>query len=101
MRALIVAGWLLVPVGVGIWHYGPGQEQVRLDEVSRSLEQADRHAAAGEWPAAIERYDEALRQLPSAKVGEARRVRLEKAKVQMRARQLPEAHGELKVLCEE
>jgi hypothetical protein len=101
MRILILAGWLLVPVGVGIWHLGPGQERVLLDEVGRTLAQADRHASAGEWAQAVEQYDEALRLLPAARLGEARRIRLEKAKAQMLARQLPAAHSELKTLCEE
>ncbi len=101
MRILLVAGWLLVPVGVGIWHFGPGQERVQLDRISHLLRQADRHAAAAEWAEAVEQYDEALGLLPAARVEEGRRVRLEKAKAQMHARRLPEAHGDLKTLCEE
>jgi hypothetical protein len=101
MRILILAGWLLVPVGVGIWHYGPGQERVLLEEVAQTLRQADRHAAAGEWGQAVAQYDEALRLLPADRLADARRVRLEKAKAQMLARQLPAAHGDLKTLCEE
>jgi hypothetical protein len=101
MRALFLAGWLLVPVGFGIWHFGPGQERVQLDDASRALEQADRAAAAGEWAKAVGLYDEALRLLPGGRVTEARRVRLEKAKAQMLARQLPTAHDDLKSLCVE
>ncbi len=101
MRILILAGWLLVPVGVAIWHFGPGQERVLLEDVARALRQADRHAAAGEWGQAVALYDEALRLLPPARLSDTRRVRLEKAKAQMLARQLPAAHGDLKTLCEE
>ncbi len=101
MRILFLAGWLLVPVGVGLWHFGPGQERVLLDEVSRMLAQADRHAAAGEWAEAVEQYDEALKLLPGDRLAEGQRIRLEKAKAQMLAHQLPVAHGDLKALCEE
>src|SRR5262249_9501278 len=101
MRVLLLAGWLLGPVGFGIWHYGPGQERMQLDDVARGLAPADRHAAAGEWAQAAERYDEALRLLPAAKVSEGQRVRLERAKAQMLARQLPAAHTDLGALCEE
>jgi hypothetical protein len=101
MRVLILAGWLLIPVGVGLWHSGPGQDRMLLDEVSRILGAADQHAAAGEWAEAVGLYDEALKLLPGERLAEGRRIRLEKAKAQMLARQLPVAHGELKTLCEE
>jgi hypothetical protein len=101
MRTLLIAAWLLLPVGFGIWHYGPGQERVQLDEVARLLAEAERAAAAGEWAAAAAGYDEALKLLPPAKVAEARRVRLERAKAWMLSSQLPAAHADLKTLCEE
>jgi hypothetical protein len=101
MRILILAGWLLIPVCVGLWHSGPGQDRVLLDEVSRILGEADQHAAAGEWAEAVGLYDEALKLLPGERLAEGRRIRLEKAKAQMLARQLPVAHGELKTLCAE
>jgi hypothetical protein len=101
MRMLLLVGWLLVPVGVGIWHYGPGQEKVQLDAVADVLARADRHAAAGEWAEAVREYDEALKMLPEGKVAAARRIRLERAKAQMLAHQLPGACEDLKNLVEE
>jgi hypothetical protein len=101
MRTLLLAGWLLVPLGVGIWHYGPGQERVQLDQVSVFLAGADRHAAAGEWALAVEMYDRALEHLPETQAAAGRRIRLERAKAQMQASQLPAAHTELKTLCDE
>ena len=35
MRTLVLLGWLMVPVVFGAYHYGPGQEKLRLDDVSR------------------------------------------------------------------
>src|SRR6516165_2043587 len=101
MRILILCGWLLMPVGVAMWHYGPGQERLQLDEASRTLAEADRLAAAGEYAQAVALYDDALKLLPGDRMAEGRRIRLEKAKAQMLARQLPTAHGDLKALCEE
>jgi hypothetical protein len=91
----------MVPVVVGAWHYGPGQERMRLDDAAGVLAQADRHAAAEEWSLAAEKYDEALRLLPPGLADEARRIRLERAKAQMLARKLPAAHEDLKLLVEE
>ena len=101
MRTLLLFGWLLVPVGFGIWHYGPGQDHVARDDASRLLAQADALAKAEDWSAAVEKYDEALKLLPGDMIAEQRRVRLEKAKAQMLANGLPEAHADLKVLVEE
>jgi hypothetical protein len=98
---MLLAGWLLLPVGFGIWHLGPGQERMQLDAVDRLLRQADKHAVAGEHAQAVEQYDEALRQLPPGKEKQARRIRLERAKSQMLASQLPAAHQDLKALCDE
>jgi hypothetical protein len=72
-----------------------------LDDVAVVLAQADRHASAGEWAKAEAAYDEALRLLPPEKVAIQRRVRLERAKVQMMAAKLPFAHLELKTLVQE
>ena len=57
MRMLLLVGWLMLPLGVGIWHYGPGQERVRLDDTAGLLAEAERHAAAGEWAEAAEKYE--------------------------------------------
>jgi hypothetical protein len=101
MRTLILLGWLLLPVGFGIWHYGPGQDRVRLDDVSKLLAKGDQLAADEEWAEAVSAYDEALKLLPPEKVSAARRIRLAKAKAQMQIEQLPVAHGDLRALCDE
>ena len=49
MRTLVLLGWLMVPVLFGAYHYGPGQEKLRLDDVSRVLAEADRLAAGEQW----------------------------------------------------
>lgn len=101
MRTLLLAGWLLVPVGFGLWHYGPGQERVQLDAVADCLARAERLAADGEWADAADAYDEALRGLPEGRVAEARRIRLERDKAWMLSHKLPEARADLEVLAQE
>ncbi len=101
MRSVILVGWLLVPVLVGAWHYGPGQERMKLDEVAALLAEADKCAAAEDFVEADTKYTEALGKLPPEKTAESRRIRLERAKAQMNARKLPEAHADLLALVEE
>lgn len=95
MRTFGLLAWLMVPVLAGAYHYGPGQEKLQLDNVSRLLADADRLTAEQQWSQASSRYESALAQLPAGRVDEARRIRLQRAKVQMLDRQLPEASVEL------
>src|SRR5262245_32230972 len=101
MRTLVLLGWLMVPVLFGAYHYGPGQEKLRLDDVSRVLAEADRLAAGEQWQAASSRYEEALTRLPEGRAGDVRRIRLQRAKVQMLAHQLPEANATLRELIDQ
>jgi hypothetical protein len=101
MRTLLLIGWLIVPVVVGAYHYGPGQDQLVLDDAAQVLAEADRAAAAEQWQAASDGYEKAQALLPPGRTAEVRRVRLERAKARMYLRQLPEASAELKGLVEE
>ena len=101
VRILLLTGWLLLPVAALAWHLGPGQDQKKLDQAATHLRAAEEAAAGGNYFTAVERYDEALKALPSGRTVEARKIRLEKAKAQMLARQLPEAHADLKGLVDE
>lgn len=101
MRIAAIVGWLLLPVLFGAYHYGPGQQQLVLDDVGRLLRDAQQHVEDEQWGAAVACYDDALAVLPGDRVSETRRVRLERAKAQMMVKQLPVAHRELKMLAEE
>jgi hypothetical protein len=101
VRILVLTGWLLLAVGGVTYHLSAGPRQAKLDEVARLIKQAEAAAADKDYVNAVDRYDEALKLLPDDRKAEARKVRLEKAKAQMLAKQLPEAHGDLKALVDE
>lgn len=101
MRTMLLLGWLLVPVAFGAYHYGPGQGQLRLDDVARVLAEADRGAAAADWTRAASKYEEALAMLPPDKPAVIRRVRLERDKAWLNNRKLPEANADLAALVDE
>jgi hypothetical protein len=101
MRMLLLMAWLLLPIGFGIWHYGPGQEHQTIDDVGRLLARADEAAKAERFAEAVGLYEEALKRLPESKAAEGRKVRLEKAKAQMMAAGLTEAQDDLKTLVDE
>ncbi|MBT4864463.1 MAG: hypothetical protein HON53_04975 [Planctomycetaceae bacterium] len=101
MRKLVLLVWLMLPVLVGAYHFGPGQQRMLLDDVSTVLAQADERVAAEDWPSAVKKYEEALALLPAERVHEAQRIRLERAKAQMFDKKLPTAHQDLTSLVDE
>lgn len=105
MRTLLIAAWLLVPVGVWAYHEGPGQEGMQLDRVDALLADARAAADEGDWAAAAEHYEAALKELPNAEddslVSTARRIRLSAAKAKLTSSQLVESRKELIALMDE
>lgn len=99
MSMLIV--WLMVPILAVIYHLGPGQQQLALDQAAAALEQADAHAKAERWDKAVTLYEAALTKLPAEHVDVNRRIRLQRAKAQMFVKKLPTAHADLKTLVAE
>ena len=115
MRKLLLTAWCLLPVGAGAYHYGPGQDQVLLDEAGRLMKTATAHAerarllaeeegdevAKAAWAEAETAWAETLELLPEESLATRREVRLERAKAQMFLSELPSANRELMGLVEE
>jgi hypothetical protein len=91
MRASLIALWLLLPILVGAYHFGPGQQRLQLDAAAATLNQANQAVNEQRWSEAFQHYSAALAQLPKNRADQAFRIRLEMAKAQMMAQQLPEA----------
>ena len=115
MRKLVLFVWLLLPVVGAAYHYGPGQEQLRVDEAAEAAARARESAAVARqlqadegdlaakkhWAEAAKAYDEALTALPGALSEEGRWLRLERAKAMMQISKLPDARRELIALVDE
>jgi hypothetical protein len=102
LRILLLTGWLLVGVAGAVAHLvGPGVERQKLDAVSLHLRAAEAAAATSDYALAVDRYNDALKALPEGRTAEGRKIRLERAKAQMLARQLPDAHADLTSLVDE
>ncbi|QEG20451.1 hypothetical protein [Mariniblastus fucicola] len=101
MRILLIVGWLFVGLGGAIFHFGPGQKHLEVDQVNLVLNDARDCVANEQWGEAVELFDAVLADLPSEKVAESRGVLLEKAKCQMMAAKLPEARSTLEGLLDD
>lgn len=101
MKLFALTLWALLPLGLAAFHYGPGQDQLALDESAVALESARVHLDAGDWTDAIGDLEQALATLPQDRVAEAQRIRLELNKARMQAGGLPEARADLALMVDE
>lgn len=105
MRKLLLAGWLLLPVGAWAYHEGPGQEGLQLDRVDTELAKARAAVSSEDWAKAVTHYEAALKELPSletdALVQASQRIKLSAAKAKLEASDLIAARRELAALVTE
>ncbi len=115
MRKALLFVWLLLPVAAFAYHYGPGQDHLRVDRAASAMSRGEaaaraaRDVAAREgdeaarplWAEAEEAFTEALAELPIDRVREARAMRIERAKAQMFISKLPDARRDLGALVDE
>ena len=101
MRKIAILVWCLLPIGALAYHLGPGQQRMVLDQAADALRQAEDYAQGEQWAQAVVAYDLALNNLAAEDVDASRRIRLEKAKAQMLAAELPAASKDLKSLVDE
>lgn len=99
MRRWLLALWLMLPAAVGAYHYGPGQNGLKMDKAAEALAAARAATAAENWSGALAAYDSALAAVDAQKSPRlAQAIRLGKAQAQMFAGQLPEAAADLESL---
>ncbi|MGL6077084.1 MAG: hypothetical protein ACRC8S_23260 [Fimbriiglobus sp.] len=101
LRLCLLTVWLLAALGVGVYHLSAGEQKMKLDAANQLLIQADAAGKSGDYAEAITLYDQALAAIPAERKDDSRKIRVEKAKAQMLANKLPEAHADLKVLVDE
>ena len=95
MRIILVTLWLLIPLGFAAYHFGPGQELVKLDNTEALLSKARAAVTDENWPTAIESYQKALAKLPKDEKETSIRIQIEIAKAKMQSSGLPEAREDL------
>lgn len=95
MRKFFAIAWLIFPVGVLAYHFGPGQSGVAHDAVASHLSIARAAEAKEDWPAAIKAYADAAAAVPENEPNTRLKVRLAHAKARMYAGDLPEAMEDL------
>jgi hypothetical protein len=93
--------WLLLPVALLAYHFGPGQASRQRDEIARQLSLAAQAEQREDWNAARRAYAQALSHLPGANTRLRNGVRVAQAKARMYSGEIVEAIGDLKILLAE
>ena len=90
-KKLLVTAWLLVPILLLAYHYGPGQKGLALDQVAQKVKAAQMAEKAGDWKLAVAAYNDALSALPPGDDASRFKLQLAKANARMYTGELPEA----------
>ena len=101
MRTFLLLSWMALPVAGIAYHYGPGQDRLVLDDVASIVATAESAVADEDWAFAVEQYGQAIAKLPEGNPDVSRVLRLERAKAQMNAQELPSAARDLESLVDE
>jgi len=94
-RKLLFSIWLLVPVMLVAYHYGPGQAALGRDRAAALAREAVDRETAEDWAGAFEAYRQSLAALPSEDTVGRFKLRLAAANARMYTGELPEAMQDL------
>jgi hypothetical protein len=99
MRKKILMGiWLLIPVLLLAYHYGPGQSRLALDRAASKIAEARAREAKEDWQGAFQAWSDALTETPQSQTGPRFQLRLAQARTRMYTGELPEAIEDMQSL---
>lgn len=100
-KKLLLSLWLVLPVVLLAYHYGPGRDGVARDQVASLLAKSRSAEASGNWEAAVGSYTDALALLPGTDTGARARIRLAQAQARIHIGELPEAMQDFESLLDD
>lgn len=100
-KTILFCLWLLVPVVLLAYHYGPGQSRLAMDRAAQKITEAKAFEAKEDWAAAYAAWTEALAATPAEKTTARFQLRLAQARTRMWTGDLPEAITDLETLLTE
>lgn len=100
-RKLLFSAWLLVPVALVAYHYGPGQAALGRDRAVALAREAVERERAEDWAGALDAYRQSLAAMPAQDATGRFKLRLAAANARMYTGELPEAMQDLDVLLGE
>lgn len=100
-KTILFCLWLLVPVVLLAYHFGPGQSRLAAERAAKKIAEAKAFEAKEDWTAAYAAWSEALTATPVAQTTARFQLRLAQARTRMWTGDLPEAITDLENLLAE
>jgi len=100
-KKLMLGVWLLIPVALLAYHYGPGQARVAQDKAALKIAEAKALEAKEDWASAYRVWGEALAGTPAEDTQTRFQLRLAQARARIPMGGLPEAMKDMSSLLTE
>lgn len=100
-KKILFTLWLLVPVALLAYHFGPGQSRLSTERAAKAIAEARALEAAESWPEAVQAWADALAATPADKKLARFQLRLAHANARIYAGELPEAMADMETLLTE
>lgn len=100
-KKLLLCCWLLTPVALLAYHYGPGQAGLARDRAVQDVARAVGLERAEDWRGAVAAYAEALAKVPMEDREARWQLRMAQSKARMQAGELPEAIADFENLLDD
>lgn len=101
MRKLLAILWLMIPIGMVAYHFGPGQPMLARDRAAKQIAEARAAESRKDWSVAQAAYRQALSDLPEADVDARLATRLALAKTRPQLGELPEAMADAEAILDD
>jgi hypothetical protein len=100
-KTILFALWLLVPVVLLAYHFGPGQARLSSERAAKKIAEARQLEATEQWAEAAEAWTDALAATPADKTTQRLQIQLAHANARIYTGELPEAMQQMESLLTE
>jgi hypothetical protein len=100
-KKILFTIWLLVPVVLLAYHFGPGQARLGSERAAQKIAEARQFEAAEQWDEAVQAWTDALAATPAGNTRERMQIQLAHANARVYTGELPEAMDEMEQLLTE
>jgi len=100
-KTILFTLWLLVPVALLAYHFGPGQARLSAERAAKKIAEARRLEVAEQWTDAAQAWADALADTPAGKTTQRLQIQLAQANARIYAGELPEAMEQMEQLLTE
>ncbi|HEX5222881.1 MAG TPA: hypothetical protein VFZ59_25215 [Verrucomicrobiae bacterium] len=100
-KKILFTVWLLVPVALLAYHFGPGQTRLSAERAAQKIAEARQLEVMEQWDAATQAWADALAATPANKTAQRLQIQLAHANARIYTGELPEAMDEMEKLLTE